>query len=74
MPIDSEAVQGSIYGQLGDLQGRFNVNNLIDNNGEVNPAIREEEISRQSRFAAALEDYLASATLGLDAVRVVLVN
>ena len=32
LPIDSEAVQGSIYGRLEDLQGRFNVNNLIDNN------------------------------------------
>ena len=33
LPIDSEAVQGQIFGKLEDLQGRFNVNNLIDGNG-----------------------------------------
>lgn len=37
LPIDSEAVQGQIYGKIEDLQGRFNVNNLIDGNGEVDP-------------------------------------
>ncbi|MGB5628679.1 MAG: type II secretion system minor pseudopilin GspK [Woeseiaceae bacterium] len=42
LPIDSEAVQGSIYGQIEDLQGRFNVNNLIGTDGEVDPVIREQ--------------------------------
>jgi general secretion pathway protein K len=51
LPIDSEAVQGSIYGKLEDLQGRFNVNNLIDNNGEVDPIIQEQ----YARLLQALE-------------------
>jgi len=42
LPIDSEAVQGTIFGRLEDLQGRFNVNNLIDSNGEADPVIRDQ--------------------------------
>jgi general secretion pathway protein K len=42
LPIDSENVQGQIYGKLEDLQGRFNVNNLIDTNGDVNQAYFEQ--------------------------------
>ncbi|MDH3861123.1 MAG: type II secretion system protein GspK, partial [Gammaproteobacteria bacterium] len=38
LPIDSDAVQGQILGKLEDLQGRFNVNNLIDGNGELDEA------------------------------------
>jgi general secretion pathway protein K len=42
LPIDSEAVQGSIYGKLEDLQGRFNVNNLIDSKGEADPVVKKQ--------------------------------
>lgn len=38
LPIDAETVQGQIWGQIEDLQGRFNVNNLVDANGEVDQA------------------------------------
>jgi len=42
LPIDSEAVQGQIWGSIEDLQGRFNVNNLIDSTGEVNQPFFEQ--------------------------------
>lgn len=42
LPIDAEAVQGEIYGKIEDLQGRFNVNNLLDGNGEIDPVSLEQ--------------------------------
>lgn len=51
LPIDSEAVQGQIYGKLEDLQGRFNVNNLIDINGKVDPVI----LARYERLLELLD-------------------
>lgn len=42
LPIDAEAVQGEIYGKIEDLQGRFNVNNLLDGNGEVDQVSFEQ--------------------------------
>ena len=39
LPIDSEAVQGQIFGKIEDLQGRFNVNNLVDSSGEPDPVV-----------------------------------
>ena len=35
LPVDNDSVQGAVTGKIEDLQGRFNVNNLIDHNGEV---------------------------------------
>ena len=35
LPVQSDVVQGELFGRIEDLQGRFNVNNLIDQNGEV---------------------------------------
>lgn len=61
LPIDSEAVQGSIYGGLEDLQGRFNVNNLIDNNGEVVPVVQEQY--ERLLLALGLETRLVAATI-----------
>ena len=37
-----ESIQGEIHGDIDDLQGRFNINNLIDNNGEVDQAALEQ--------------------------------
>ena len=54
LPIDAEAVQGEIYGKIEDLQGRFNVNNLLDGNGEID-AVSLEQFQR------------LLAVLGLDA-------
>ncbi len=51
LPIEAEAVQGTIYGEIEDLQGRFNINNLIDGDGEVDKASFEQ----YERLLAALE-------------------
>ncbi|HNP36453.1 MAG TPA: type II secretion system minor pseudopilin GspK [Woeseiaceae bacterium] len=42
LPIESESVQGLLTGELTDLQGRFNVNNLLDNNGDINQRALEQ--------------------------------
>ena len=61
LPIDSDAVQGQIWGNIEDLQGRFNVNNLIDSTGEVNEPFFEQ----YERLLAALglDPALAGATV-----------
>ena len=64
LPIDSEAVQGQIWGQLEDLQGRFNINNLIDVDGEVDQAAFEQferllaALGLDTRLAGATADWL----------------
>ena len=50
LPIDAEAVQGTIFGKIDDLQGRFNINNLIDGNGEVD----QPSFEQYERLLAAL--------------------
>jgi general secretion pathway protein K len=47
LPIDG----GEVTGNIEDLQGRFNVNNLIDDNGKVVP----ESLERFRRLLIALE-------------------
>jgi general secretion pathway protein K len=61
LPIDSDAVQGQILGKLEDLQGRFNVNNLIDGNGELDEAAFDQFGRLLS--ALGLEPRLAGATV-----------
>jgi general secretion pathway protein K len=64
LPIDSEAVQGEIWGQLEDLQGRFNINNLIDSKGETDqPALEQFErllaaLDLDPRIASKVADWL----------------
>ncbi len=50
LPIDAEAVQGEIYGKIEDLQGRFNINNLLDANGEID----QPSFEQYERLLAAL--------------------
>lgn len=50
LPIDSDAVQGQIWGQIEDLQGRFNINNLVSGDEVNEPALRQFE-----RLLAVLE-------------------
>lgn len=50
LPIEAEAVQGEIYGQIEDLQGRFNINNLLDENGEID----QPSFEQYERLLAAL--------------------
>lgn len=61
LPIDSENVQGQIYGKLEDLQGRFNVNNLIDATGVVNQPYFEQY--QRLLDALSLDPSLADATV-----------
>ena len=37
-----DSIQGEIYGEIQDLQGRFNINNLVDANGEVDQPSLEQ--------------------------------
>ncbi len=61
-PIDG----GELYGRIEDLQGRFNVNNLIDQNGEVDPESLEHfqrllvAIGLDPRFAGLAADWIDS--------------
>jgi general secretion pathway protein K len=47
LPIDG----GELFGRVDDLQGRFNINNLIDENG----AVDEESVEQFRRLLVALE-------------------
>ncbi len=64
LPIEAEAVQGTIYGSISDLQGRFNVNNLLDGNGGIDePSLQQFErlllaLDLDVRFAALTADWL----------------
>jgi general secretion pathway protein K len=66
LPIDSQAVQGEIYGKIEDLQGRFNLNNLIDGDGKVDqPSFEQYErllaaLGLDARLAGITVDWLDS--------------
>jgi general secretion pathway protein K len=60
LPIDSESVQGQIWGSIEDLQGRFNINNLIGPDGETDEAAFEQ--FERLLLALGLDTRLASAT------------
>ncbi|MBT8086777.1 MAG: type II secretion system minor pseudopilin GspK [Gammaproteobacteria bacterium] len=68
LPIDSEAVQGEIFGKIEDLQGRFNINNLLDDSGKVDKPFFEQ--FERLLAALGLEPRLAGVTADwLDADR-----
>ncbi len=60
LPIDG----GELFGDIEDLQGRFNVNNLIDANGEVDPLVLEQfqrlllALGLDPRFAGITADWI----------------
>jgi len=64
LPIDAETVQGQIWGQIEDLQGRFNVNNLVDANGEVDQATLQQferllsALGLEARLAGVVADWV----------------
>ena len=64
LPIDSEAVQGQIFGKIEDLQGRFNVNNLIDGSGQLDQAAFDQFerllaiLDLDPRLAGVIVDWL----------------
>ncbi len=51
LPVDNDSVQGAVTGQLTDLQGRFNVNKLVDANGEID----EDMVDQFRRLLVALD-------------------
>ena len=59
-----DSIQGEIYGQIEDLQGRFNVNNLVDQQGEVDQASLEQfqrlliALGIDVRFAGIAADWI----------------
>jgi len=66
LPLGAEgdSIQGEIYGQIEDLQGRFNINNLIDQQGEVDEASLEQfqrllaALGVDVRFAGITADWI----------------
>ena len=60
LPIESDAVRGEIWGQLEDLQGRFNVNNLVAG-GTRNDAAYDQ--FQRLLAALQLEPFIADAVV-----------
>ena len=64
LPIDNGSVQGAVLGNIIDLQGRFNVNNLIDQNGKVDPDVLAQFerllviLGLDERFAGLAADWI----------------
>ena len=66
LPIESDSIQGQIFGRVEDLQGRFNINNLVDGNGEIDPVSLAQftrlltALGIDPRFAGLTADWLDS--------------
>jgi general secretion pathway protein K len=64
LPVDNDSVQGAVAGQIEDLQGRFNVNNLIDSNGDLDQDVLEQFqrmlviLEINPRFAGLTADWI----------------
>jgi len=50
LPIESDTIQGALHGEVQDLQGRFNVNNLVTRDGEIDT----QALDQFRRLLAAL--------------------
>lgn len=64
LPLVSDTIQGEVFGAVEDLQGRFNINNLIDGNGEVDVESFKQfrrlltALDLDPRFAGIAADWL----------------
>lgn len=64
LPVDNDSVQGAVVGKIEDLQGRFNVNNLIDSNGDIDVVVLEQfkrllrVLELDERFAGLAADWI----------------
>ena len=64
LPVESDTVQGVVTGKIEDLQGRFNVNNLIDQNGEIDKTVLAhfqrllQVLDLDPRFAGLAADWI----------------
>lgn len=62
LPVDNGTVQGVVTGQLEDLQGRFNVNRLVDEKYQESP----EAVAQFERLLEALEIDRSYAQIAVD--------
>ncbi|MCH7980398.1 MAG: type II secretion system minor pseudopilin GspK [Proteobacteria bacterium] len=64
LPIESDTIQGVLHGNVQDLQGRFNVNNLVRQNGNIDQQSLEqfrrllEVLNIDPRFADLSADWI----------------
>lgn len=64
LPVDNGSVQGAVTGNIIDLQGRLNVNNLIDQNGNVDSDVLLQfqrllvALDLDPRFAGLAADWI----------------
>ncbi len=64
LPVDNDSVQGAVAGKVEDLQGRLNVNNLIDSNGELDEVVLQQFqrllviLDLDPRFAGLTYDWI----------------
>lgn len=64
LPVESDTIQGAVMGKIEDLQGRFNVNNLIDANGEIDETVFEQfrrllqVLELDTKFAGLTADWI----------------
>ncbi len=64
LPVESDTVQGAVTGKIEDLQGRFNVNNLIDQNGQIDQTVFDQFqrllqiLDLDPRFAGLAADWI----------------
>jgi general secretion pathway protein K len=64
LPVQSDVVQGELFGRIEDLQGRFNVNNLVGQDGEVDELALDQfrrlliALELDPRFAGIAADWI----------------
>jgi general secretion pathway protein K len=64
LPVESDTIQGAVTGKIVDLQGLFNVNNLIDENGEIDETVLAQfqrllqVLDVDPRFAGLAADWI----------------
>ncbi len=64
LPVDNDSVQGAVTGTVEDLNRRFNVNNLLDGNGEIDKDVLNqfqrllEALGLDRRFAGIAADWI----------------
>jgi general secretion pathway protein K len=64
LPLESDDIRGAVFGKIEDLQGRFNINNLIDRDGNVDQPSLEQfkrllsSLGVDVRFAGIAADWL----------------
>ncbi len=64
LPIESDTIQGVLRGEVRDLQGRFNVNNLVRSDGRIDPDALVQfrrllsALSIDTRFADLAADWI----------------